>query len=235
MKTYENFINKITVFHGGPINGEIRTSFYVTDNDFAAESYGEPVYEFELNSNANILDLTNEITFSNIKKKIFDNYSELYTKYVNYGFYGSKESEKRKLKEYNTLKEYKNYDEIIIRLFDLLNDDFFKQIYDDYDIQKIKERNYIDVDEIISFYQKNRENINKDKLEIIDEFILFAHIMNNINRLDDFGLNEFGSYFYDYTKKHNYDAYKAWSSDASGQLKVIEYCIINVEIINFVD
>lgn len=192
-----------------------------------AKSYGDDVYEFKLDLNSNILDLTNLETFKKIKSEIYNNHSKLYKKYYNKGYWADDE---RVEFNYNILKKYKNYKEI---------EDSYKEKRDSdywYKIPGLEERGFTgDYDDTSYIYDYIRENnLTVEELEFIDDFLLLNDVYINMNRLNDKSLNEFGNFFIDYCKKNGYDAYKAWSSDSSGREKMLEYCIINTDIIKMI-
>jgi len=217
--------NMLLVYHSGYIVGDIKPPFYVTDNDFGAESYGgDELYKFNLNLNSKILDLTNINIFKNIKMKIYDNNSKLFIKYINTGGFGGY-SKDRAIYDYNILKQFKNFHEIVLRYNNIKLSELFEKIFD-YGFNGY----YDDISILHDYYLS--DDVSKSEKNIINEFEILHTQVRNIDRLDDFGLNMFGSYFFDYAKNKNYDAYNAWSSDASGRMRIIEYCIINTNIIN---
>jgi hypothetical protein len=220
----ENKLHEEIVYHSGDIEGEITTPFYVTDNDFGAESYGGgKLYKFKLDTNSKILDLTNRKTFKEIKMKIYDNNSKLFPIYMNTGGFGGY-SKERMNRDYLTLKQFKNFNEIERKYNDIINSELFDKIFD-YGFQGYGD----DIHKIRDYYLDN--NASDSEKKMINIFEILYQEVKNIDKLDDYSLNSFGKYFYDYAKSNGFNAYKAWSTDASGQMRIIEYCIINTSIL----
>jgi len=220
----ENNNKTLIVYHSGYIEGEIEPPFYVTDNDFGAESYGgDKLYKFKLNLNSNILNLTKQETFKIIKMKIYDNNSKLFIKYINTGGFGGY-SKERAYNDYNVLKKFKNYYEIERKYLEIINSELFEKIFE------FGFHGYYDDIHIIHDYYLSEKSTDDEK-KTIDIFEVLYQQVKNIDKLDDYSLNSFGKYFFDYAKNNNFDAYKAWSTDASGQMRIIEYCVINTSIL----
>jgi hypothetical protein len=223
----ENINNSLIVYHSGEIEGEIKPPFYVTDNDFGAESYGGyKLYKFKLNLKSKILDLTKKDIFKNIKMKIYDNNSKLFIKYINTGGFGGY-SKERALRDYKILKKFNNYYELERKYTEIINSYLFEKMFE-YGFHGY----YDDIHIIHDYYLNNLLSDNEKKT--IDVFEVLYEQVKNIDRLNDYSLNSFGRYFFDYAKNKNYDAYKAWSTDASGQMRIIEYCIINPSILHII-
>lgn len=226
LKKYENYkpVDDLIVYHGGYIEGEIESPIYVTEDEYMAKSYGDIVYKFELSSNANILDLTNLDKFREIKSEIYNNNSKLYKKYYNKGYWSSDEYVE---KQYNILKKYKNYKEIEDSYVDKMKSDIFDKIegLSEYGFKGA----YDDTSYIRDFIQEKKAN--EEEVSFLNEFLLLHTVVTNMSRLNDTTLNEFGYFFVDYSKKHNYDGYKAISSDSSGRARMEEYLIITVDML----
>ena len=206
--------NYITLYHGGYIY-KLYSPVYLTEDYYMAKSYDDNVYTFLLDKNSKILDLTNLNNFQEIKKKIYDNYSEKYLKYKTFDGLGL-ETKDRIYKNYDILKKYKDFNSIVKRYNELLNDEVIQNIWSD---------NYYDrVDNLVDFYK----TASKEQRETIDELEVLDNEIRNMNKQDDYSLNTFGKYFQDYSKQNNYDGYKAISTYLDGRTKGIEYCIINI-------
>jgi len=223
--TYLEFLNEnknigIELYHGGTIEGDIKSPIHLTPDYYMAKSYGDVVYTFYLDSNSKILDLTSKKTFVEIKRMVYDKYSEKYLKYKVYGGFGL-ETKERIQKNYEVLKKYKDFDDIKNRYNQLINIDYINDIWFDDNHRK-------DINRISIFYK----NATIEQKKVIDELEILEHEVKNIDRLDDYGLNTFGVYFQDYCKLNNYDGYKAISTYLDGRTKGIEYCILNIEKIN---
>lgn len=210
----EEINNHITLYHGGYID-KLYSPIYLTEDYYMAKSYDNNVYSFLLDKNSNILDLTDLNTFQEIKKEIYDNSSKNYLKYKTFGGFGL-ETKDRIEKNYNILKQYRNYNEIEKRYNELLNIDFVKNIW--------AEHYYDRIDNLIDFYK----TASNDERKIIDELEILDNEIRNMNKQDDYSLNMFGKYFQDYSKNNGYDGYKAISTYLDGKTKGIEYCIINI-------
>lgn len=217
--TIKEFLNEqnsnyITLYHGGYID-KLYSPIYLTEDYYMAKSYDDNVYTFLLDKNSKILDLTDLNNFQEIKKKIYDNYSEKYLKYKTFGGFGL-ETKDRIYKNYDILKKYKDFNSIVKRYNELLNDEVIQNIWSD---------NYYDrVDNLVDFYK----TASKEQRETIDELEVLDNEIRNMNKQDDYSLNMFGKYFQDYSKQNNYDGYKAISTYLDGRTKGIEYCIINI-------
>lgn len=214
IKIFEKYSkNIITVYHGGFIKGKIKPPIYFTDNKYVAKEYGEKLYEFELDI-SNFLDLTKIEIFQKVKKQIYNNYSELFKRYKNCGGFDGY-SKERMLKDYKILSKYKNYNELYNRYLEIIEMDFMQKIFGgDFKGYSGQIDTLYDID------------IPKYK-NILNEFIVLENQVRNMNKMDDYSLNSFGLYFYDYSLENSYDGYKAWSSDPTGRMKIIEYCLNN--------
>jgi len=210
----EQQVNYITLYHGGYID-KLGSPIYLTEDYYMAKSYDNNVYTFLLDKNSKILDLIDLKTFQEIKKKMYDNNSNNYLKYKTFGGFGL-ETKERIEKNYNILKQYKNYNEIENRYKELLNINFVKNIWSEYYYDRI--------DNIIDFYK----TASYDERKTIDELEILDNEIRNMNKQDDYSLNMFGKYFQDYSKNNGYDGYKAISTYLDGKTKGIEYCIINI-------
>jgi hypothetical protein len=228
---YIDFINEgsdnnLIVFHGGDIEGNLKSPFYVTEDEYMAKSYGETVYSFNMSNDVKILDLTDHDTFIKVKSRVYDNYSKLYPKYLNQGW-SSDESHKRLIENnMEVLSKYKNYDEIKKDYFDIKTSNIFDEIPG----LRYGFQGAYDDDAYVRDYLKGIDK-KTEIYKTLKSFLLLHWVVSNMNKLSDSTLNEFGYFFVDYCVENNYDVYKAVSSDSSGQLRMEEYCVINVSIL----
>jgi len=217
--TIQEFLNEqannyITVYHGGYMD-KLYSPIHLTEDYYMAKSYDDNVYTFLMDKNSNFLDLTDLKTFQEIKKKIYDNNSKNYLKYKTYGGFGF-ETKSSVDRDYKILSKYENYEEILKRYNELLNDVFIKTYWEE------------DMSDRFDNIKEIPKELYKDKKDIIMELETLNSEIINMNKQDDYSLNMFGDYFIDYSKNNGYDGYKAISTYLDGKTKGIEYCIINI-------
>lgn len=217
--TIQEFLNEqannyITLYHGGYMD-KLYSPIYLTEDYYMAKSYDDNVYTFLMDKNSNFLDLTDLKTFQEIKKKIYDNNSKNYLKYKTYGGFGF-ETKSSVDRDYKILSKYENYEEILKRYNELLNDVFIKTYWEE------------DMSDRFDNIKEIPKELYKDKKDIIMELETLNSEIINMNKQDDYSLNMFGDYFIDYSKNNGYDGYKAISTYLDGRTKGIEYCIINI-------
>jgi hypothetical protein len=223
LKRFNEF-NRIKVYHGGNIEGDIKPPIYFTQDEYVAKGYGDEVYTFYLDI-SNFLDLTNIETFQSVKKKVYDNYSKLFKNYKTYGGFDGY-SKERMLKEYTILSKYKDYETLHGRYLEIVGMDFMQDFFDG-DFRGTSD-NIDDLYELSRGIRRGELNYDMSVIEILREFEVIEHQVRNMNKMDDYSLNMFGRYFYDYSIDNDYDGYMAWSSDATGRVKIIEYCLNNI-------
>jgi len=248
IKPINQFLNEslkedTVLYHAGEIKNGIldpNNPIWLSVDYYMAESYlgysGDFIYSFILDKSANLLDLTNLKTFQEVKSKVYDNYSEKFIKYKN-EYWGYEEKEK--LRDYNILKNYKNYDEILKRIEEIktsgtLYDLFYNLNKEEFDEAKIYHPEWkfkLDKynNEAEKYYYDNIDNLSEEiKLKFKEWFILES-LVYNMNYLSHISTNEFGFYFVDYCKENGYDGYLAVSSYADPRITGEEVVVVNTK------